>query len=743
MDRSEETSPAGDGLKAALDGPLAFLVDKCVLSPAYATREMDGRLVPVVFAFVVDPQRRPVAGVVLELHDADDQVVDTTRSSAGGLGVLRFPARKPRAERGADESQRITVVADGGEVEGTVHLLDGRRTLKTQSVMIPPDQQLAESLFMIDAPENAVNLSLGDDPLKRLPIDFSEDTCKALLNMLSNNLLDPKIAADPLGNLQAIPGGKREPLIRRLDVVRYGQNNNRYLVRLRQEWVLLTYTLGEFAEVQPLDPGAVVQSAEQLVNQVSSAVREAVDTAKSTLNQNLQDALSNLGSIDAVVHTVADASAHATGWGGGIPGIAGGGGVDAGAKLDLKVDTNVNTTLLVNRAIQEVSTLVNQAIAKAHDVAEGAQRTASDVANHLAPLVSHVANALHWRVYEVYAVCTNVEAVHPITVLPLFGPKLHLGSGPFPPSVTEFKPDEVLAYRPFFESALLDRTLVSAYDDLLQAAELQPLTAATVRVIYDATGGLFGIAARINMTLNGVTQTTTVLAGSGQSVTLHFNFPLPGVPRGGLIQSHLEIQGSSFLPTTQKILRVEIWIEQPLAGPGFVLDNPPTDFDVPIGPASAAGSALINHINHHLHYYYGVLVAAAIDVPSLRQDVPVLAQLDQRVWRLPLLGMEGTTALLLEPETNAVDVHTLLDDAGAGTLVEILAPGAYGEMLTGLLQIPTNDLHPLLKVAETISPFAPFPNLTTGGLPPLASPAPGTTIPGVPVLIPTSGLPSS
>lgn len=721
--------PKSDCLKAVLDGPLARLIDKRVLSPAHATREMDGRLVPVVLVTVLDDQRQPVSGVVLELRDAEDRVVDTTRSSAGGLGVLRFPARNPRPARKSNEPARVTTIADGGDVTGTVHFLDGRADPQRQSVRIPPNRQLASVDYVATHGTLAFDLPPGDDPITRWPTDFSEDACTALLGARTNGLLDPNnlttrddpLFSPPTGTRTI--AGKRLPLIRRLDVVRYGPDNRRYMVRLRQEWVLLTYTLGELAHVQALDPGAVVQSATQHVDQVSSAAREAIDTARSTLSQTLQDSLSNLGSVDSVVRTVADATAHAggSGWGIGIPGLFGYGSADvnASAHLDLSVNTNINTSLLVNRAVQQASTLVNQAIAKAHAVAEGTQRTASDVVNHLAPLVSQVANALHWRVYEVYAVCTNIDAVHPIAEVPLFADPL-----------TPFTAEEVLAYRPFFEPALLDRTLVRHFDSLLRAAELPPLTEATVEVTCDSNFRFSApfvsvpVGAIVTMTLHGVMRAVSVPNGVGQRATLRFtDFPMP-LTRDSLVTATFAITPAPLgFMGTGAVRRVQVWIDRPLSGPGFILDNPTSPFQVPVESGLAGGDVLVRHVNRNLHYYYGVLAAAAIGVPSLRQDVAALAALDSRLWRLPLMGMEGTTALLLEPETTTVDADTLLDDPGAGTLVQILSPGAYGEMLTGLLQLPLDRLHPLLQEIGTVSPFGPFPDLTTGSLPSAASDA--------------------
>src|SRR5205823_3517789 len=147
------------------------------------------------------------------------------------------------------------------------------------------------------------------------------------------------------------------------------------------------------------------------------------------------------------------AARSGSGWYIGIPGLFGYGSADASVNthLDLSVDTNVNTSLLVNRVVQQVSTLVNEAVSKTTAIAKDVQQTAMNVVNHLAPLVQQVTNALHWRVYEVYAVCTNVDAVYLIDEVPLT----------FTGGLADFTADDVLAYRPFFEPVLLDPTLAA------------------------------------------------------------------------------------------------------------------------------------------------------------------------------------------------------------------------------------------------------------------------------------------
>lgn len=95
------------------------------------------------------------------------------------------------------------------------------------------------------------------------------------------------------------------------------------------------------------------------------------------------------------------------------------------------------------------------------------------------------------------------------------------------------------------------------------------------------------------------------------------------------------------------------------------------------------------------------------------RDFSVSFCIAPRFWRLPLVGLEGTVAFLVKEAATSVDAATLLDDSGAGTLVQILAPGSYGEVLTGLLDIPLDAIHPLLEEVGTVSPFGAFPNLPT------------------------------
>jgi hypothetical protein len=56
------------------------LLGRSVPTPARATRMMDGRLIPIVFATLADPAGMPYAGIRVELLDHKNEVVDSTPS---------------------------------------------------------------------------------------------------------------------------------------------------------------------------------------------------------------------------------------------------------------------------------------------------------------------------------------------------------------------------------------------------------------------------------------------------------------------------------------------------------------------------------------------------------------------------------------------------------------------------------------------------------------------------------------
>lgn len=168
---------------------------------------------------------------------------------------------------------------------------------------------------------------------------------------------------------------------------------------------------------------------------------------------------------------------------------------------------------------------------------------------------------------------------------------------------------------------------------------------------------------------------------------------------------------------------------------------------------------LFRHINRNRSYYFGVLAQAAQDFPALRDDAPALANFngDHGLWRLPIVGFEGDRALVIsDVQPDDPDAANLLADVGAATIVQLAAPGAYGEALKGLLSLLPVDPDKLVDEAGLIHPsLLPVPPgaAVPGGLGGIIGPAgpagPAGPIgplgpqglPGVPGAVGPQGLP--
>src|SRR5439155_17312289 len=135
-----------------------------------------------------------------------------------------------------------------------------------------------------------------------LPGDLTPELCETVTR-LHGTPTDPilgKVAADDFR-------ARRTPLIKRMTVPRLGQvpagdkRPRRYLVRVRQEWHFLGYTLGELAGVDALDPGAVLEEVSRTVQQVVDRASRATDDARTSAASVLSSSLSQLSSVDTVI----------------------------------------------------------------------------------------------------------------------------------------------------------------------------------------------------------------------------------------------------------------------------------------------------------------------------------------------------------------------------------------------------------------------------------------------------------
>jgi hypothetical protein len=530
-------------------------------------------------------------------------------------------------------------------------------------------------------------------------------------------------------------------------------------VELRQEWTLVGYSIGDLDEVTALNPGAVIQSGDQLVRRATRAAQEATNVFSSSLTESLVDRLNRMGSVDTVVTTTTDVNSGGVagiGLGAGILGSVVGLGVGVGseswASTDITGTTHVDTTLNVNRTVQQAANLVSQAIRRSETLTEGSQRAVSGVMNQLAPLVSQTSNAFRWRVYENYAVCTLVDGVHRLEqfAMPMSGS----------PAFSAF---DVLVYRPFFEPALLDRTLAKHFDQLAATQARVPF--ASIAITYDP---LRDVDSRADFQFGASSGSVALPRGDsirtvrgaitlappmqpGESANGRFAVPRTRIeyttPSVRVFGAELGNKDVIVLDGWPNVSQVEVWFGPESGAPVVALTNPGSSQTFTVTVPSSAGegttNALVAHINAHRSYYLGVLAAAAMSLPSLRQDAPELQGIDPDVWRLPIVGFDGDTVLAANPVANIPNdvVAGLLNrDPGAGTLVQVAARGSYGEMLQGLLQLGDatslpNTLHPLLKQIGP-APWGPFPEAISetgnnGGT--STVPIPSVTPPAVPV----------
>jgi hypothetical protein len=175
---------------------------------------------------------------------------------------------------------------------------------------------------------------------------------------------------------------------------------------------------------------------------------------------------------------------------------------------------------------------------------------------------------------------------------------------------------------------------------------------------------------------------------------------------------------------------------------------------------------LFRHINRHRSYYFGVLIQAAVANPSLRDDAPQLANINYNspLWQLSIIGVEGNHLLVLKnpdrnPDGTFVDAalqRLIEQDKGAATIIQLAAPGAYGEALQGLLALtgtlPVADVTSLLgKLVDTASATGTPALASLQGVPVLSAipgvtslPAVGgaTGVPVVPLLPVIPGVPA-
>ncbi len=661
-----------------------------------------------------------------------------------------------------------------------MQLADGSKKLDI-SVPPMPEQHVLAQFQLDDVGVLAAPQFPADNPLARLPRDFTTTLCNAISEALPT-VPDPIFQNVPgAGPLQsrtqrfvqvAMPRIVAEPTVGT-------QPNRRFIVRLLQEWKFLGYSLGEIASAEPLDPGSLVRETLTSVEQVAQQVSRITEQSVSDLTQTLQSTLSQLSSIDTVVRVAthldsavsAGVAAPGAGIGaliggilGGIPGaIVGGlfggvaGGVDAGTGTNVntsaRTDTAVNSSLEINSRVQFARSIVNQAIRVLTATLRQTQTSVSRELGKVSPLLDRVSNLLHWTLYENYMVCSYPEDVFEIDDTHQF----IAPPEPIPSDITVyFLDEEIVDYRRYFEPALLEPRLASHFNTLRDAVAMRlaggrPITRIRFVVDYSAVGLNANLSIRVG----------AELPLPAPPSPLPFFIPPPPAPTGTVTISRIELWfDGAALAIPDQVIPGGLSVSNSVTPAVLTASVTGIGLAPPLRLVDTTKDPLFRHINRNHTYYLGVLAQAALNIPSLRSDAAQIAANypdNDDIWRLPILGFEGSRVLILrnvpisvDPVTGVItstdaDVQDMLSgDMGAATLVQLAAPGSYGESLKGLLTLLNLDPTKLVDEGTLIHPALlpqPAPIIAGGGIVTGGGGVGGTSIPGPPGPAGVAGLP--
>lgn len=784
---------------------------------------------------VLDGPRKPVSVDPDRQHTVLEVTLDALPEPMGSAAFDRGAVdRAVREALAARSPVSPDPPADDGETGGNGHAPVDPGGLTMASAEGLADAAATAAAAAVGSQLRAVlGADAASDLFGRLPADFDPALCEEI-SRLAIDRPDPLLGGALLqGTSDPVLGGgqgpasnltRRTPIVRRLVLPRVssadprGAEPGRYLVRVRQRWVFAGYSLGELADVEGLDPGAVLR-------EVTSAVQRSVSTVERSADEQVRQAVSTvvsrlqqLSSVDNVVKVATDAttSQTANGFagpkvdpvstiiggviggvvagplgalvGGGIGALVGGAGVQADVGTGVTVSsgttttTNIDTSLQVNQLTQTSASLLNRVVRTASSATRELEQSVQNATDRVSPLLSRVTNLLRWTLYENYIVCSEVEDVLEVHDIPLAESLGDPGAAPL------FTAADVLEYRRLFEPALLDPALRGRFDALRAMLEAQRtgrlVRRVTVRCDYSAIG--FSGVLRINI---GATELALRLAPGDSTAagTLHLP-PTPAADLGDATVSLTAVDTRGG-PTLWEILTgaagvnagsvrirgLRLWYDSSPGGApdqrltegqlGLVVDrngeldvSGDLDLVVPEAVLTPEDDPLVAHVNRNRSHYLGVLGRAALLDPALRDDSRHLAAFgspgarggDAAIWRLPIVGFEGGRALVLAPPADDdAFAKQVRAERGAGTLVQLAAPGAYAEALQGLLQLEdaADLLHPALLAPPspllmpaalvdaqngTMTPLqggvVPIP----GTADPLRPPAPGNGLPSVP-----------
>jgi hypothetical protein len=419
--------------------------------------------------------------------------------------------------------------------------------------------------------------------------------------------------------------------------------------------------------------------------------------------------------------------------------IGGGAEVSAGPSVTTTTTTtnHVDTSLEVNSLLRTSSSLVNQALRVATSALRDVQLTVLRRADQVSPLLSRATNLFRWTVYQNYSVCTDIEDVLEIRDVRIVAPP-RWPFFPWLPQRPVFSDEDIVDYRRYFEPVLLEPRLAPQFS-ILAAAIAERMGGgapiSTVSVVVDYSAAIYDADLRISIgeanltvdlrkgatTARGFVRMTPVLAAQLQQATLTLTAKVPTL--GDLFGEYGFGAFNALSEGAVRVSRIRFWFDAPLSAAAsqtnYFGDSLQVNRDAltredvielhaPVRSPNTSTNPLVRHVNRNATYYFGVLAQAALAIPSLRDDAPQLANFNgsHELWRLPIVGFEGDRALILsEVEHDAAgnvtdpDAARILNDAGASTIIQIAAPGAYAEALQGLLELSgdaTGKIHPAL-----------------------------------------------
>lgn len=784
-DSAEPVQGFGDG---AVPDSLSDLLDTAPLADGRATQANDGRHIPIVLAVLRDESGTSISGAEVRLRNPEGRELDMTRSDASGLAVLRFLPPDLEGE-GVDGTVEVvggttTQLHVPSEAQHVVRDIPADGRLATE---VPGDIALHRLPSDFSAELCRDVLSLGAeivDPIlgrvatdgdfrgRRTPIIRRMTIPRAIADAAGSHrrylvrvrqewvfagyTLGELVHLDPLA-----PGSLLEELIS--TVSRTVEQAERSADRALQE--VTTLARSALTQLSSIDTLVTVASTNEVSNVTNAGASTDVNVGVSAGVKGGGPGAIIGGIIGGVLGGPLGALGGALVGGvfGGAKGHAGVGTLTAAStslqntlttKLNAATRTNVDASLQVNNLVQTARSMVNEQVRTLTSTVQGLEQSLSRSTVQVAPLLDRVTNLVHWTMYENYVVSTAVEDVTEVIerrILPPPSDKRVQVDEAYSALLEEdvagvrvplFTDEDIVEYRRLFEPALLDERLAVHFVELAEGIAHRRMVAGTVRGLHlqfeysDAEGpsALY------------LEPPWPPAFGERETQDRSGSFSFVWQPQDGL-QVGEELRFRVYLWTGDsarlRLDGVKVWYGgEPIGPPHEVqalnvrTSGMGAQKQVPVvltvrqrGPGSV-DNPLFRHINRNRTHYFGVLAQAALTDPSLRADCPQLASFgpDHALWRLPILGFEGGSVFVSRPVDNSdPNVLHMLDDPGAATVVQLAAPGAYGESLGGLLTLAgdvAGKVHPALLPSPPAIPSA-VPLLDLAGLLPDQTPVEG------------------